>query len=122
MTFTGQSLSVPAGATPFLELAESAEDLPMTMMQWRNKGILPSGTPAKGRAQGIAFAHGKGRVVMLGEAAMLSAQLLYFEDKSGTAPAEPIRMGMNRPGIDNAQLALNLMHWLARLTPRGARE
>jgi hypothetical protein len=24
-------------------------------------------------------------------------------------------MGMNVPGIDNRQLALNIMHWLARL-------
>jgi hypothetical protein len=23
--------------------------------------------------------------------------------------------GMNRPGIDNRQLALNIMHWLSRL-------
>jgi hypothetical protein len=23
------------------------------------------------------------------------------------------RMGMNRPGIDNRQIALNIMHWLS---------
>ena len=25
-------------------------------------------------------------------------------------------MGMNRPGIDNRQLALNILHWLSRQT------
>jgi hypothetical protein len=41
---------------------------------------------------------------MLGEAAMLSAQI-----------AGPQRqpMGMNVPGSDNKQLALNIMHWLS---------
>ncbi|HYN25556.1 MAG TPA: hypothetical protein VES69_10995, partial [Pyrinomonadaceae bacterium] len=61
---------------------------------------------AAGRAQGIAFKFGKGRVVVLGEAAMLSAQL---------AGAEKRPMGMNVPGSDNRQLALNIMHWLSGL-------
>jgi hypothetical protein len=39
-----------------------------------------------------------------GEAAMLSAQI------SGT---EKRRMGMNVPGNDNKQYALNVMHWLS---------
>ena len=68
----------------------------------------PNSKPASaaGRAQGIAMKFGKGRVVILAEAAMLSAQL-----------AGPNRMpfGMNRPGIDNRQLALNIVHWLSRL-------
>ena len=61
---------------------------------------------AAGRAQGIAFKFGKGRVVVLGEAAMMSAQL---------AGPEKRRMGMNMPGSDNRQLALNIMHWLSGL-------
>ena len=63
------------------------------------------GTPAAGRAQGIAFRYGQGRVVMLGEAAMLSAQL----------GPNGMRVGMNRPGLDNRQFALNVMHWLSGL-------
>ena len=47
---------------------------------------------------------GKGRVVVLGEAAMLSAQVTG-PDKSP--------MGMNAPGNDNKQVALNIMHWLS---------
>jgi len=47
---------------------------------------------------------GKGRVVVQGEAAMLSAQI------SG---ADKHTIGMNVPGNDNKQYTLNLMHWLS---------
>ena len=114
IAFTGQSLSVPRGSTAFLKLSDSALDLPVGLEQWQGMGeaSLPPGRPAGGRAQGLAFQHGKGRVVVLGEAAMLSAQILVLP-AGEAAPAEPIRMGMNRPGIDNQQLTLNLMRWLA---------
>ena len=49
---------------------------------------------------------GKGRVIVLGEAAMLSAQI---------GGPNQMKFGMNRAGIDNRQLALNLMHWLSGL-------
>src|SRR5262249_29880975 len=70
--------------------------------------MIPSGerVSAAGRAQGLALPFGKGRVVVMGEAAELSAQILG----RGGPP-----MGMNAPGIDNRQLALNIMHWLSRL-------
>jgi hypothetical protein len=61
---------------------------------------------AAGRAQGIAFRLGKGRVVALGDAAMLSAQLTGSDDQP---------FGMNIPDIDNRQLTLNIMHWLSGL-------
>jgi hypothetical protein len=98
IAFTGQSLKGPADSFAFMRLADSAVD---AMPGPDNKPIS-----AAGRAQGIAMSAGKGRVVVLGEAAMLSAQL-----------AGPNRMafGMNRPGIDNRQLALNIVHWLSRL-------
>ena len=63
------------------------------------------GVSAAGRAQGLAFAFGKGRVVVMGEAAELSAQVF----------GQPSPVGDERPGIDNRQLALNIMHWLSRL-------
>ena len=67
----------------------------------------PEQISAAGRAQGIALVSGKGRVVVLGEANMISALL-------GDPPGkEPI--GMNYPGTDNKQLALNIMHWLSGL-------
>jgi hypothetical protein len=114
IAFTGQSLAVPAGATAFLELSEMAVDMPATLRQFQGLGVMPAGRPAAGRAQGVAFQHGRGRVVILGEAAMLSAQILFSQRPDGT-PAEPYRMGMNRPGIDNQQLALNIVRWLVGL-------
>ena len=59
---------------------------------------------AAGRAQGIALKFGKGRAVFLGEAAMLTAQV-----------TGQLKFGMNYPGADNRQLALNIVHWLSRL-------
>jgi hypothetical protein len=50
--------------------------------------------------------------VVLGEAAMLSAQVAV----DGT-----FKMGMITGGIDNKQLALNILHWLSGLLdPREA--
>ena len=69
---------------------------------------------AAGRAQGIALMFGKGRVVVLGEAAMLSAQL-FTGPAAQLVGKDEIRIGMNYPGIDNRQLALNIMHWLSGL-------
>jgi len=42
---------------------------------------------------------------VLGEAAMLTAQVAL----------RGFRFGMNVTGIDNRQLALNMMHWLSGL-------
>jgi hypothetical protein len=98
VAFTGQSLKGPADSFAFLKLADSAVDA--------MPGVNRDPASAAGRAQGIVMNLGKGRVVVLGEAAMLSAQL-----------GGPNRMpfGMNRPGIDNRQLALNIVHWLSGL-------
>jgi hypothetical protein len=98
MTFTGQSLKGPAGSVALLKLADSARD--------HVAGSQTDTTSAAGRAQGIAFAFGRGRVVVLGEAGMLSAQ---------TTGPEKRPMGMNQPGTDNKQFALNVMHWLSGL-------
>lgn len=98
MTFTGQSLKGPASSVAFLKLADTALDA----MPGQNRNP----TSAAGRAQGVAMKFGKGRVIVMAEAGMLSAQVVG-----------PQRMpfGMNRPGIDNRQLALNIMHWLSGL-------
>jgi len=95
-SFTGQSLKGPEGSVEILKLSESATDSPTYQAE-------PS-TSAAGRAQAIALKFGKGRVLVQGDAAMLSAQI------SG---AEKRTMGMNVPGNDNKQYALNLMHWLS---------
>lgn len=95
IVFTGQSLKGPEGSNAFLKLADTAVD------QIRSPAKNSS---AAGRAQGIAFRLGKGRVVVLGDAAMLSAQLTGSDNQP---------FGMNIPNIDNRQLALNIMHWLS---------
>jgi hypothetical protein len=97
-TFTGQALKGPQGATQLMALAATATDQ-ADPMGGEKKSVA-------GQAQGIAFKLGKGRVVMLGEAAMLSAQV--------TGP-DNFKMGMNVPGNDNRQFALNIMHWLSGL-------
>jgi hypothetical protein len=68
--FTGQSLKGPEGSVAFLKLADSAFDVPDPRAdQTQQKS-------AAGRAQGIAFKRGKGRVVVMGEAACLTAQIV----------------------------------------------
>ena len=57
---------------------------------------------------GAALTHGRGRVVVFGEAAMLTAQL-----------AGPQRMpvGMNAPeAVHHPRLVLNAVRWLAGVT------
>jgi hypothetical protein len=98
VTFTGQSLKGPADSTPLLKLSDDAIDI---LPGDNNKQV-----PASGRSQGLAMAFGKGRVVELGEASEVSAQLAGPQNRP---------MGMNYPGIDNRQFALNIVHWLSRL-------
>jgi len=97
IAWQGQSLKGPKGSEAFLKLAATAID---------RESLLDSAkvVSAAGRAQGIVLKYGKGRVIVLGEAAMLSAQVGGKQ-----------KFGMNYPGIDNKQLALNVMHWLSRL-------
>jgi hypothetical protein len=98
MSFTGQSLKGPSDSVSVLKLSDTAKDRP-------DRDAI-SFVSAAGRAQAIAFKFGKGRVLVQGSAAMLSAQI---------AGPEKFQIGMNVPGNDNRQYALNLMHWLSGL-------
>ena len=98
LSFTGQSLKGPEDSALILKLGDTAQDSP----NHEQKNMVA----ATGRAQALAFKVGKGRVVVHGEAAMLSAQI---------AGQEKFKMGMNFEGYDNKQYALNLMHWLSGL-------
>jgi hypothetical protein len=112
MTFAGQALYADPPAVGFLALSNSAvarsadpvverrDGDVLVHVTYRDPVLVP------GWSQGIALEHGRGRVVVLGEAAMLSAQLHRFD-------GHPI--GMNVAGYDNRQMALNTMHWLTRL-------
>ena len=98
IVFSGQSLKGPADGIGFLKLADSARTVNV-------ENANASGS--RGTAQAMAVKVGSGRVVVFAEGDMLSALL-------GDPPEhEPI--GMNYPKIDNKQLTLNVMHWLAGL-------
>lgn len=112
LTFTGQSVAGPAGAVPFLALPEDAVERPPGLPRVTRKGEnvrvqMEYGAPqsAAGRAQGLALEVGAGRLVVLGEGGMLRAQ----RERGGGL------VGMNVPGYDNRQLALNILHWLSRV-------
>ena len=111
LTFTGQSLAGPEGATGLLPLGASSVDRPAAPRVERQGNDVRvhveygPGTSAAGRAQAVAFELGSGRVVVLGEAAMMSAQLSRYDGSP---------FGMNVEGYDNRHFALNVMHWLSR--------
>jgi hypothetical protein len=119
--FTGQSLQGPAGAVTLLPMtlgAREARDLPtlQALAERLNGGgekeaaLAEFSSPAL-PAQGLAFDYGHGRVVVLGEAGMLSAQVVRWPDGRPDN-----RFGMNMaPG--NARFGLNIMHWLSGLLP-----
>jgi hypothetical protein len=122
-SFTGQSLSVPAGATVLMKLgamareAPTPNDLDAEDAAARNTdstraafGSHSSGVA--GRAQGLALSFRQGRVVVLGEAALMSAQILRFTEGN---QQRDTKIGMNVPGTDDRQFALNVFHWLSGL-------
>lgn len=95
MTFTGQSLT--GAGEPLLVLPDGA-------VEFVPPGPRLRPVAAAGHRQAVALVVGRGRVVVLGEAGMISAQI----DERGSA------MGMNVAGIDNEMLARNIFHWLTR--------
>ena len=104
-SFTGQAFELPDHATPLITMGASVVQLlPDTAWQFHD------GTPtvqARGWAQGAFLNHGKGKVVLFGEAAMFSAQL---------AGSSRFPMGMNHPKAhQNPQFLLNIIHWLDNL-------
>ncbi|MDP9177624.1 MAG: DUF4350 domain-containing protein [Gemmatimonadota bacterium] len=99
LSFNGQSLRGPAEATVLLLLGETASD----------RAADGTVRPSSGRVQGLAMELGQGRVVVLGEAAMVTAQIMR------TPSEKPFLAGMNRADADDKQFTLNVMHWLSRL-------
>ncbi len=93
-TYTGQSLDGPQGATVLLRLPSTAvEAVPVG-----DGGLVER---AAGGAQGVAFDVGQGRVVVLGEGGMVTAQV-----------SRRVPYGINAPGNDNRRFVLNVMRWL----------
>lgn len=114
-SFTGQSISVPARAWALLKLSDTAREAPTSNDLSAEIIALRDGSPrfgshstsVAGRAQGIALTYGMGRVVVLGDAAMLEARLHRHDDGSEA------RVGLNVAG--NRRFALNVFHWLSGL-------
>jgi hypothetical protein len=105
VVFTGQSLTTPSNAEVLLKLSSSAmETIPDSI--WKADGKtytrFQGPFPIQNSNMGLTIQLGKGRVVILGEAAMLTAQI-----------SDGKKFGMNVPGNDNRQLVLNVMHWLS---------
>ena len=107
-SFTGQSLGVPTGGTALLTLPPDTLEVADTdaIAALRHGQTVP-GRRVGGRAQALAMPVGKGRLVVAGEAAMFTAQILTFTGQP------PQRMGLHAE--DDAQFALNVAHWLSRL-------
>jgi hypothetical protein len=104
LIFSGQSLKCSGSCSAILKLADTAYE------------NLPGGEKisAAGRVQALAFNFGKGRVVITGDAGLLSAQLVT-EDVTGKGDIQTHPWGMNFPGNNNRQLTLNVLHWLSGL-------
>lgn len=101
-SFTGQAFRAP-GAQPLMVLPAGFISL-HPAKAWAFDAATRR-VDVGGWLQGAVKDVGKGRAAFFGEAAMFSAQL---------AGAQRAPMGMNAPGAEqNAQFALNLMHWLA---------
>jgi hypothetical protein len=103
VTFTGSAFRIPKGALPLLSLKNYTLSSPQTAWQFdENTPTLLS----KGYYQGACMVYGKGKLVVMGEAAMFTAQL-----------AGPTRnpVGMNQPEArQNIQFLRNIIFWLDR--------
>lgn len=107
--FTGTSMSIPPGATALLATGPNAKDLipsvsvvedgrdRRTVVDYRES------QPGSGRALAVALLHGRGRVVIVGDSAMLTAQ---FDRKTSK------RFGLTTPGADNELFAAHLLRWV----------
>jgi hypothetical protein len=74
---------------------------------WQFSPLTPQ-LRADGMLVGVALTHGRGRVVVFGEAAMLTAQL---------AGPQRVPVGMNAPeAAHHPRLVLNAVRWLAGVT------
>jgi len=111
VTFTGQSLRARHGIALLALSSTAVHRSAHPRVTRRGSDVVVHvefgpPTTAAGYAQAVALAHGKGRVVIFGEAAMASAQ------RDGQR-----RIGMNLPGSENRQFLLNTLRWLTRLLP-----
>lgn len=104
MIFTGQAFIAPENATIISTVNDDYKIL-LPTVAWEFNESTPE-ISGQGFINGAFMEYGKGRVVIFGEAAMFSAQLLGQQQE---------KMGMNHPGAkQNPQFLLNIIHWLDR--------
>ena len=108
-TFTGSSIKGDSTWTKLLILSDKALNYNVNVIVKRDGGdtnvsiSYADSYPATGYAQGICKSYGKGKVVVLAESALLTAQI----DKNGN------KFGMNITDTDNKEFTLNIFRWLA---------
>jgi len=123
VAFTGESVTIPRGATAILPLSPTTGEVPSRSASQllyvddaakaqANRESAAMRWPVSGRAMAIAFPLGRGRVVISGEAGMLTAQVFRKQDDNGTEEFVG-KMGMDVPGNDDRQYVLNVLHWLS---------
>jgi hypothetical protein len=94
----GPALTSPPDGTILLRLGASAVEVPRL-------GVSPaSGTPVPGLARAVAFSRGRGRVVVVGDTALLTSLL----DRDGRA------YGLGTAETQADRFALAVMRWLTR--------
>lgn len=99
VTFGGQALEGPPGSATLLRLSDSAAEV-------ERAGAPPTtGQPVGGLAQALAFERGRGRVVVLGDSHVLTADVVAGGPPTGLAWA----------GTNNERFVRYIMRWLSRL-------
>lgn len=98
VTFGGQALVPPAGAAALLVLSPSAAGVV------RKGDPATSGDSVAGLAQAVAFERGRGRVVVLGDVALLTM--------SEVGDGQPV--GLSWAGTNNERFVRYIMRWLSR--------
>lgn len=100
--FTGQAFMAPAGAE-VISSFKSDYRVYFPEIAWQINDSTAN-IPALGLAHSASLVYGKGRIVVVGEAAMFTAQL---------AGPQQQKVGMNhRLAVQNPRFLLNIIHWL----------
>lgn len=106
VTFGGQALRVHSAVDVLLRLSPDARIV-------KDPKEPSDGEPAgPDAAHAVALKRGRGRAVIIGEAAALTAQVITG-DAAKPFGVKELRFGMSRSDIDNKQFALNIVRWLA---------
>jgi len=108
-TFTGSAIKGDSTWTRLLILSDNAQNYNVDVKVERDGGDIRVNVsyadfyPGRDYSQGLCKNYGQGKIVVLSESALLTAQI----DKNGN------KFGMNISDTDNKEFALNIIRWLA---------